>query len=179
MIILAKHRGAEIENRACMKQLIEDGILYSKGIEYRNSITYALDYPNPCLLDWGQFIRKQERAYPRAVFANASHMLYTDIAGALSPFVVLAFPLSVGILWMRRSNRALLAALSVICAGLLAAALFVQLQDRYLFPLVIVVSIVAGSGLSILWNRSKLAFGALLGLILLAGSHTSFLAFGA
>ena len=177
MVLLAKHRGAKIENRACMEQLVEDGILYSKGIEYRNSVTYAPDYPNPCELDWGQFIRKQERAYPRAVFANASHMLYGEVAGALSPFVVLAFPLSVGTLWMCRRNRVLLTALSVMAGGLLAAAMFVQLQDRYLFPLVIEVSIVAGSGLSLLWSRAKKASALLLGLILLAGCHTAFLAF--
>ena len=176
ILLLVKRRGATIENVACMKQLIEDGILYSKGREYRDSITYRPDYPNPCELTWGEFVRKHMHTYPRAVAANASRMLYREIAQALSPFVVLALPLSVGVLGMLGSRRVLLTALGVMALGLLAAAVFIQLQDRYLFPLVILASVVAGPGFDHLWGRSRTTCAILLGLVVLAGVHMSYLA---
>lgn len=176
MLLIVQHRGVQIENKACMKQLIEDGVLYSKGKEYRDLITYAPDYRNPCDDSWGDFIRKHKVSYPRSVVANASHMLYGTIASAMNPFIVIAFPLSIGIYLMASSSRVCLGALGLIAAGLIVAALLIQLQDRYLFPLVVPMSIITAAGLNFLFDRAKTIYWTLLSVILLAGLQTCYIA---
>ncbi len=111
-------------NPACMKQLIQDGILYSKGSRIRDAAVYGLAgdctsigsaVASVCQMEWPEFLGRYGREWGKMVLSNWSRLLLYDLAQILSSFIILAFPLSLGIYGMLKGGISLPQQLTIVC----------------------------------------------------------------
>ena len=144
-------------DEVCTRQLIQDGIFYSKGNQLRDQTVYGLDEQGTsmgsttksvCNMGWAQFIRLYGRDWIRMVFQNWKRILF-DLPAVLYPFAILFFPVSLGIYRMLREKVVIPEYLNAVFMAVpfLLIVPAIQWQDRYFYPLFVMCSVVAGLGM--------------------------------
>jgi 4-amino-4-deoxy-L-arabinose transferase-like glycosyltransferase len=175
-------------NPACMKQLIQDGILYSKGTHIRDAAVYGLAedctsmgsaVASVCRMGWLEFIGMHGKEWAKMALENWNRLLLYDLAQILSPFIVLAFPISLGIYGMILKGGFLVPQhLTILCMSVpfLLGVPAIQLQERYLYPLFVMFCVVGGLGAQValdsLYKTGRMVAVILVALAALAASVT-------
>ena len=152
-----KHLSAGMRDthEVCTKQLIQDGIFYANGNKLRDLEVYGLDETGTvmgskaasvCTMTWPEFAKVYGKDWVKMIFKNWKRT-FLELPAVLFPFIILFFPVSLGIYTMLKAKLSPQGAV-IVC---LAAPLFVivpmiQWQDRYFYPLFVVFSVIAGLG---------------------------------
>jgi len=159
----------------CVKDVMLDGIRYAG--ENRDTVVYRLndsataflfDESGPCTLTWKQYVSIYYKDQIIAFAKNLKRIIFYDFVTIVSPFFVFFVPLCVGtrLMW----NKADKAAILLIATTALSFLIFVsaiQYQNRYLFPLIILVAVVSGIGCADLLRHGKAARALLTALMVL------------
>jgi hypothetical protein len=170
--------------RYCTKRVIHDGILYSEGV--RDDQVYSLpadcrvtgDPTNDtCLLSWSQFVRQYGVRWGKMAVKNVKNTILRDGVTFLTPFMALFVPLGLGLFFVLKKglpSRESAFVLALVGLPYLTIVPALQFQDRYLFPLLVVICALAGCGfhyaaqmLERRWN--VVLAGTCLGLAAIAG----------
>ena len=159
----------------CVKDVMLDGIRYAG--DNRDTVVYRLndsataflfDESSPCTLTWGQYVSTYYKDQIVAFAKNLKRIIFYDFVTIVSPFIVFFVPLCVGTRLLR--NKADKPAILLIATTALSFLIFVsaiQYQNRYLFPLIILVAVVSGIGCADLLRRGKAARALLATLMVL------------
>jgi len=160
----------------CVKDVMLDGIRYAG--DNRDTVVYRLndsataflfDESGPCTLTWKQYVSIYYKDQIAAFAKNLKRIILYDFVTIVSPFIVFFIPLCVGtrLLW----NQADKPAIVLIATTALSFLIFVsaiQYQNRYLFPLIILVAVVSGIGCADLLRHGKAGRALLATLMILA-----------
>lgn len=159
----------------CVKDVMLDGIRYAG--DNRDTVVYRLndsataflfDESGPCTLTWRQYVSIYYKDQIVAFAKNLKRIIFYDFVTIVSPFIVFFIPLCVGtrLLWKKADKPAIL----LIATTALSFLIFVsaiQYQNRYLFPLIILVAVVSGIGCADLLRHGKAARALLTALMVL------------
>lgn len=147
----------------CVKGVILDGIRYAG--ENRDMEVYRLNESatafqfvesSPCKLTWRQFAAAYYRDQLKAFVKNLKRIILYDLVTIVTPFIVFFIPLTLGSrLLLSKARWPECVLLGATCVFFLILISAIQYQDRYLFPLIIPLSMVAGIGCSELWREGQ------------------------
>jgi hypothetical protein len=168
----------------CVKEVMVDGMHYAGGnrdtIAYQlneNATAFQYEEAGSCQLSWKQFESLYYKAQFKTLITNLKQILIYDLVAIVAPFIALFVPLTLG--GMRFVGRRYLPEglfLGMTCVSFLVFVAAIQYQTRYLFAVIIPISIVAGTGCAGLlrekeWARWTLAL--LMIVVLIAGIDTA------
>ncbi len=151
----------------CVKQVIADGSLYARGVDYRDSRVYRLNQDcttlasaelRLCELTWYDFVSRYGPDQIVAFALNMKRLVRRELTEILSPFAVLFLPLAIGVIHAASAQPLrvkLLGALFVFPFLVIIPA--IQFQPRYLYPILIPATVVTGIGLSSMLRGDWLA----------------------
>ncbi|HET7106188.1 MAG TPA: glycosyltransferase family 39 protein [Candidatus Acidoferrum sp.] len=159
----------------CVKDVMLDGIRYAG--DNRDTVVYRLndsataflfDEAGPCTLTWRQYVSIYYKDQSVAFAKNLKRIIFYDFVTIVSPFIVFFIPLCVGtrVLWQKADKSALIL-LSTTALSFLVFVSAIQYQNRYLFPLIILVAVVSGIGCAQLLQQGKAAKALLATLMVL------------
>jgi 4-amino-4-deoxy-L-arabinose transferase-like glycosyltransferase len=148
---------------ACLKEVMFDGNLYARGdrdaISYRlndSASAFQMDNVKPCELTWMQYVSIYYKNQLRTFARNLKLILFSEFSEIFSPFLALFIPMALGSLYLlQQAYRPQLVLIGTTFLSFLLFVSAIQYQDRYLFPLAILVSVLCGVGCVQLMQEGK------------------------
>lgn len=149
----------------CLKDVMLDGIRYAGDnrdtVAYRlndSATAFPFDESSPCRLTWRQYAAIYYKDQITAFAKNFKRIILYDFVTIIAPFTVFFIPLCVGTrLVLSKADWPATVLIGTTCASFLVFVSAIQYQDRYLFPLIIVVAVVSGIGCGELLRKGKSA----------------------
>lgn len=159
----------------CVKDVMLDGIRYAGDnrdtVAYRlndSATAFLFDESSPCRLTWRQYVSIYYKDQIVAFAKNLKRIIFYDLVTIVSPFIVFFVPLCIGtrLLWNKADKPTIVLIVTTAFSFLIFVAA-IQYQNRYLFPLTILVAVVSGIGCAELRRQGKAGRALLATLIVL------------